>query len=227
MLKIYSVYQPIIDITQNEILGYEALLRGSKPPEELFSEASSYESIIELDLMAQNSALNSFHGDKLLFLNIHPYSFSKGLQIDFNRFEINPNQVVLELTEQVAIENIQHISKEYKRMGLKIAIDDFGKGYNNLSLIELLEPDYIKLDKSLIQNYHSDNVFYIISGIQAIASNIGSRVIAEGVEKIEQLSFIKSCGIHYGQGWLFGKPKKAGSLQKDLRHLLEMKPSML
>lgn len=227
LLKAYSVYQPILDLKNNQILGYEALLRGPKPPDVLFSEATSSENIFELDLMAQNCALSSYQSDKPLFLNIHPYSFSKGLKIDFTSFGINPSQIVLELTEQVAIENIQYIAKEYKRMGMKIAIDDFGKGYNNLSLIELLEPEYIKLDKTLIQNYHSENIFHIISGIQAIANNIGSNVIAEGIEEMQQLQFVQSCGIKYGQGWLFGKPKKAESLQKDIPLFLEMKPSML
>src|SRR5690606_23083362 len=105
--------------------------------------------------------------------------------------------------------------KDLKGLGFKLAIDDFGNGYTNLSLIELLEPDYIKLDHTLTKNITSSSkVQSLVTGIVKMADAIGVKVIAEGIEDKEQLIVLQESGIKFGQGWFLGKATRL----KNTRH---------
>ncbi len=209
-MTLYSVFQPIWNLKSNYVYGYEALLRGNTPPEELFKRASENNKLVELDYLAHTLALSTFFGEGNLFLNLHPKTLEKGFKIDLSEFNIDPSKVVIEITEHeilnetVAKKNI----KDIKNVGIKIAVDDFGHGFTNLSLIEWIQPSYIKLDRSLIKDIHSKTLPSLLKGLNGIAINIGADLVAEGIETNEQLEFVKYCDIKYGQGFLLGKPKQ-------------------
>lgn len=214
-MNLYSVFQPIWNLKSNHVHGYEALLRGNSPPEELFKRALENNKLVELDYLAHTLALSTFYGEGSLFLNLHPKTLEKGFKIDLSEFNIDPTKVVIEITEHeilnesTAKKNI----KDIKNIGIKIAVDDFGHGFTNLSLIELIQPNYIKLDRSLIRNIHSKTLHPLLKGLNEIAANIGAEIIAEGIETKEQLDFVKYCDIEYGQGFLLGRPK----LMKEIK----------
>ncbi|MED4353561.1 EAL domain-containing protein [Schinkia azotoformans] len=209
-MTFYSVFQPIWDLKTNIIHGHEALLRGNAPPEDLFKRASETNKLVELDSLAHTLALTTFCGEGRLFLNLHPKTLEKGFKIDLSEFNIDPTKVVIEITEHeilnesTAKKNI----KDIKNIGIKIAVDDFGHGFTNLSLIEWTQPNYIKLDRSLIKDIHSKTLHPLLRGLNQIAANIGSELVAEGIETKEQLDFVKYCGIKFGQGFLLGRPKQ-------------------
>jgi EAL domain-containing protein (putative c-di-GMP-specific phosphodiesterase class I) len=215
MMELYTLFQPIMDLKNKKVLGYEALLRGPLPPEQLFKRARKTNSIVNLDIYAMNLSIQSFNAKGMtLFLNCHPLSFyTQTLLPIFDQWKythLQPAQIVVELTEQQKITNIQDTidaAKFLKSLGVKIAIDDFGKGFSNLSLIESIEPHYIKLDQSISKNIvHNKKVQSLVSGLQTIATQIQSNLIVEGIETREQKNTIQQCGIQFGQGWLLGQP---------------------
>ncbi|HHW36842.1 MAG TPA: EAL domain-containing protein [Bacillales bacterium] len=214
-MTFYSVFQPIWDLKTNIIHGHEALLRGNAPPEELFKRALENNKLVELDSLAHTLALTTFFGEGRLFLNIHPKTLEKGFKMALNEFNIDPSQVVIEITEHEILNEIvaKKNIKDIKNIGIKIAVDDFGHGFTNLSLIEWIQPNYIKLDRSLIKNVRSKTLDPLLRGLNDIAANIGAEIIAEGIETKEQLEFVKYCDIQYGQGFLLGRPK----LMKEIK----------
>lgn len=177
----------------------------------MFKQAARKGKLLELDLAAQKSAIRGFSvfsNGISLFINTHPKSFENGLKIDLSETSLSPSQIVIEITEHqsINIDAALHSVNDLKANGIRFAIDDFGKGYANFNLLELLEPDYIKLDKSLIRSYRHKNAFILLRGLQRLADDMGIDVIAEGIETPEQMEFVQSCGIQYGQGWYIGMP---------------------
>ncbi len=218
-MKLYTVYQPIVDVESSRILGHEALLRGNASPEELFRRAEQVNRLFQLDIYAMNLAIGAYRnhekGSKL-FINCHPTSFPHfhsfiTLSIMRNS-HIDASQLVIEVTEHQSLEDqvkVRNQVKLLKELGVRLAIDDFGHGFNNFSLVEVLQPEYIKLDKKLLKNIVFDSSARIVlSGIRMFAKEINVKLIAEGIETKEQLDIIQDFGINLGQGWYFGKPSR-------------------
>lgn len=218
-MKLYTVYQPIIDLESSRILGHEALLRGNASPEELFRRAEQVNRLFQLDIYAMNLAIEAYRnherGSKL-FINCHPASFHHfhsflTLAIIRNS-QIEASQLVIEVTEHQSLENqvkVRNHVKLLKELGVSLAIDDFGHGFNNFSLVELLQPEYIKLDKKLLKNIVFDrSARILLSGIRMFAKETNVKLIAEGIETKEQLDIIQDFGIDLGQGWYLGKPSR-------------------
>lgn len=207
-LELYSVYQPIIQLNNQTVLGYESLLRGNDSPLKLFEHASKTGEIVNLDSQARELALSAFNSVGKLFINVHPKSLEEDFEIDYKRYNVDPHNIVIELTEhdQLTGNKFRDNIEDIKRLGLKIALDDFGHGFTNLKLIEIIQPDYIKLDKSLIENITARSVKPLLKGLRGIATDIGAELIAEGIETKEQLHLVEYCDIKYGQGWLLGRP---------------------
>lgn len=208
-MQLHTVFQPIVNLDRDETIGHEALLRGHLPPDQLFEHAVSFGCVPELDKLARGLALDSYGGRRKLFINCHPLAIEDGFHFDFEQYSgAAPRDIVIELTEQTAIDakKVQFEIKKVKEMGIGIAIDDFGHGFTNLSLIESLEPDYIKLDRTLIKNFHNEKVKKVLIGIAKLGQEVGTTIIAEGIETEEQKRTIRDCGIDFGQGWHLGKP---------------------
>lgn len=208
-MRLHTAFQPIVQVQTNEILGYEALLRSTLAPARLFERAARKGVLPELDHYARGLALQSYNRPEKLFINCHPMAFERGISLDFSRWpHIKPEQVVLEITEQtfVDIKKVKTHVQHLRFLGVRLALDDFGHGFTNLSLIEFLEPDYLKLDKIMIRNIHQEKGYQLLNGIQKLAEEVGMTIIAEGIETQRQRDIVQSCGIPFGQGWYYGRP---------------------
>jgi EAL domain-containing protein (putative c-di-GMP-specific phosphodiesterase class I) len=121
---------------------------------------------------------------------------------------------VLEITERTAIRDypqFQEYIKVFRERGFKFAVDDAGSGYAGLGSIANLDPDYIKLDISLISNIDTNFLKQnLVETLVRFAENHGGMVVAEGVERREEFETVKQLGVHLTQGFLFHKPQTRG-----------------
>ncbi|MCG8641137.1 MAG: EAL domain-containing protein, partial [Desulfobacterales bacterium] len=162
-------FQPIISLKTGEILGYEALSRGPEKsyyesPNQLFSDAKEFDMLFELEKLAREKALiKASRLDKQykLFINVDPcVIFDKHFKGGFTRdliskIELLQSNIVMELTEKTMINNFSTFKsalEHYKKQGFKLAIDDTGVGYSGLRSIVSVNFDYIKIDRSLIED---------------------------------------------------------------------------
>jgi EAL domain-containing protein (putative c-di-GMP-specific phosphodiesterase class I) len=131
---------------------------------------------------------------------------------------LNSNEIQLEITETVLIEKM-NISKkvinDISNMGIQIALDDFGSGYSSLTYLKNLPIDVVKLDANFIKGIikqGGDRV--IVEAVTKLTHDLGLKIVAEGIETDAQLSILKENCCDYGQGYLFGKPVPAKTLEK-------------
>jgi EAL domain-containing protein (putative c-di-GMP-specific phosphodiesterase class I) len=222
--SITSVFQPIISLIDGQGLGYEALTRGPvgslfQSPLPLFDFARSEGSLYTLEKLAREKAIQNCRGLKKqerVFINItadiiHHPKFSPGQTLRVLRANgLEPSNVVFEITERSSIEDFSTVKKileHYRSQGYQIAIDDAGAGYSSLQAIAELQPDFIKVDRSLVQDIHLDKVKeYILESFVTFAQKLNIRIIAEGIEKLEELEKVIQLGVHFGQGFLLGRP---------------------
>lgn len=229
---IFTYFQPILDMESGNTIGFEALNR--PVPSKLFpSTESFYEFIGQTDQVflfecfLRNLALKRYierlqeHKEKkelLIFVNIHPnvlldnnYHAGETLQL-LRDLDLAPEQVVFELTEKSAVTDFSLFEKvldHYRSQGFRIAIDDVGSGYNSLKTLVYLKPEFIKLDKSLIQFIdRNEEQKQLVKLILEYANQSNTKIIAEGIERLEEYAYILEKGVHYGQGYLFGRPKE-------------------
>lgn len=223
--KLSALFQPIMDLSSGEFLGYEGLIRAPSDstlhaPVNLFAAAEQQGLSLEIEMLARQIVLESFAKQNLpgqLFLNVSPKAlsqpnFKNGLTLEFMRaLNLDPARVVIEITENQPTFDFQVMRDallHYRAMGFKIAIDDLGEGFSTLRLWSELRPDFIKIDMHFVQGVDQDLIkLQFIKSIQAIAKSCGTQVIAEGVETAAELKIVKEIGIAYGQGYFIARPK--------------------
>ena len=222
-----TVFHPIVNLEDNEIMGYEALTRGPKDTEYehpyiLFDIASETDLLFELDRLCRKKALQNARGispQHKLFLNCLPSAVldpefrDSYLKSFLDDLKIHPFNIVLEVTEREAIENydlFREAVKYYSDLGFAIAVDDTGAGYSSLETVVELKPQYIKLDISIVRGLDKNILKQeLIKAIMGLSKEMNSIVIAEGIETEEELKTLKEIGILVGQGFLFAKPAPA------------------
>jgi EAL domain-containing protein (putative c-di-GMP-specific phosphodiesterase class I)/GGDEF domain-containing protein len=215
---VYIVYHPIVVTETREVYGYEALARGQRralrSPEVLFGVAEEANLIWELSRLCRRRAIEGMdtqlQPDQLLFINIDPHDFRDPTfrYLDLDELGVEePGRIVLEITERTAITDyptFQGYLKEFRSRGYRFAVDDAGSGYAGLGSIANLEPDFIKLDISLISgidaNFMKQN---LVETMVQFANDHGIKVIAEGVEREEEWQTVRRLGVHFTQGFLF------------------------
>jgi EAL domain-containing protein (putative c-di-GMP-specific phosphodiesterase class I)/GGDEF domain-containing protein len=218
---VYVDYHPIVVATTREIFGYEALARGQmrtlRSPEVMFDVAAEADLIWELSRLCRARALEGMSTrlapGQLLFLNVDPHDFSDPA---FTEQEVaEPSRVVIEITERTAIKDYPKFRerlKAFRDMGYRFAVDDAGSGYAGLGSIANLEPDFIKLDISLINaidtNFIKQN---LVQTMVRFANDHGAMVIAEGVERAEEFKTVQELGVHLVQGFFLHRPQSASS----------------
>lgn len=234
--KINTLFQPIVSLKDGQILGYEALSRGPKDsilesPTILFDVARINGKLWELEFLCRIKALENAAKSKKnynIFINVDPniindVKFTRGFTKEFlEKFNINPENVIFELTEKNSVPNINDFKKlieNYKDQGYKIAIDDAGVGYSGLKLITDINPHYIKLDMSLVRDLDKDGVKYaLIKTLYEFCLVTNIKVIAEGIETDNELNALIDIGIDFGQGYFIHKPTD---------HLAEIEPETI
>jgi EAL domain-containing protein (putative c-di-GMP-specific phosphodiesterase class I) len=234
-----TFFQPILNLRTGETIGYEALNRPAVtdqfPNTEMFYEfVGQSNQVFFFECYCRNISLKRYidrlkgnlqKENSLVFINIHPhvmldsnYHCGETLQL-LSELGIEPNQVVFELTEKSAVTDFplfEKVLSNYRSQGFRIAIDDVGSGYNSLKTLIYLKPEFIKLDKSLIQNIDQKvEQQQLVKLIVEYAKLSSTEIIAEGIERLEDLDYIVEQGVDYGQGYALGKPHqeiKRGSI---------------
>jgi diguanylate cyclase (GGDEF)-like protein len=216
-------FQPIVDVTTGATVGFEALLRTTAPtgigPADLISAAERlglatrlFNQALEVTVRGAQQVLADNTAD--LWLNV-----SRAQLIDettvanilkvLERNGIPATRVVIEVTEQVVDEPSGQIAfalRELRRHGLRFAVDDFGKGASNLSALQHLELDIVKLDLSLLPKSSDDPRWNLVDAVNKMLTSLNLKVVAEGVEHAEQADKLRELGIRYQQGFLHGRP---------------------
>lgn len=225
--NIRTLFQPIISMKTGEILGYETLSRGPEgspleSPLALFAAAKKHKLLFPLEKVCREKALNKAreldNGYKI-FINVDPHviydeNFRGGMTKDFLKaLSLSHKNIVIELTERSSYGCYNGFKKaltHYKDQGFKIAIDDTGAGYSGLLSIVSITYNYIKIDRSLIKDIDRDLVKQaLLEAFVRFAKKIDSRVIAEGIETMDELDVLIDLGVDYAQGYLIARPEKA------------------
>jgi EAL domain-containing protein (putative c-di-GMP-specific phosphodiesterase class I)/CBS domain-containing protein len=222
--SVHAFYQPILDFSTGSIMGWEALARGPagtsfQSPIMLFELAEQLERLFALEELCREKAitnLGEIAPDQRLFLNIHPRTmvdpeFTPGKTLSLlERAGMKPANIVFEITERHSLQDFglfYRTLEHYRSQGFQVAVDDVGAGYSGLSSIAEIQPDFIKIDMSLVANVDRDPVKRaLLETITTFAEKIGSKIIAEGIETRAQAICLLDIGVHYGQGYFLARP---------------------
>ena len=219
--SLWIAYQPIVAIARRKVIAYEALVRTDEPtllgPMDLFDAAERLGRLHEVarKIRAQVAAdASELPEGLLLFVNANPEDLN-----DFDLFAASSplskiaDRVVLELTERASLDRVAGLQTRIGRLrelGFRIALDDLGAGYAGLSSFTLLQPDYVKLDASLVRAIdRSPQKRSIVRAMLQLASgDLGLIVISEGVETTAERDTLVTLGAHLLQGYLFARPSQ-------------------
>jgi EAL domain-containing protein (putative c-di-GMP-specific phosphodiesterase class I)/GGDEF domain-containing protein len=222
--QVSTVFQPLMRLADRTVIGYEALTRGPtdtafQSPLALFESAAEADLVFELDRLCRLRALMSVQGignQHKLFVNVVPSAmydpeFRGRRLVEFlDRLGLAPGQIVFEITETYAIENYALFSEaiqDFTEVGFGFAVDDLGTGHSGLEKIANLSPRYLKFDMTLVRDIDASYVRReMIRALKGFADKIDSTIIAEGIEREEELQALLELGIEYGQGYLLGRP---------------------
>jgi len=213
-------FQPIVDATTHEVFSYEALIRGpgNEPAYKVLEQVSADRlNVFDQRVRVKAIVLATRLGiDCLLNLNFVPQNVRSAdssirTTVDAaNRTHLPIERIVLEVTEREVIvdqASFAELINEYRGLGLKVAIDDFGAGYSGLNLLSNFQPDQIKLDMSLIRGIERHGPRQAIArAIGQVCFELGIDVIAEGIETVEEYGWLANAGVRLFQGYLFAKP---------------------
>lgn len=227
--SVEAYVQPLYSISKRNICGYEALARGINadghliPPQILFDDARKKGLLDELNKLCIKKAIEAYpiisQSHRHCFLSINfETSLIESAQRDLDdlqtwvrQYNILPQSIVIEILESQAssmdvLEAFVAMAREH---GFLIALDDFGSGYSNLDRISMIQPEILKLDRSLIHQVHKH--FYkqeIVKSLVALSHKFGAQVIAEGVESEDEAIMCLELGADILQGYLFSRPHK-------------------
>ena len=222
--KIKSIFQPIVFLKTGEIVSFEALSRITLESctlniEELFKIANTLEQSWKLDQLCRKCAIKASQqmpSGKKLFINVDAnilldQDFVQGFTKEYlKKYHLDSNNIVFELSETTSIED-KHLFKQavrhYRSQGFEIAIDDVGSGYSNLNRINHTQPEYLKLDRELIQDIHLNKDKHTMVEVMVnYCKEMNYKLIVEGIETKEELECLIQLGVEYGQGYYLKKP---------------------
>lgn len=220
--RIRTVFQPIVSLADGAVFGYEALSRGPigtrfESAEQLFLAAASRGIAQQLERVCRFRAIagaSSLPPGCYLFLNVSPRVLEErnaGMTRDIlDQSRLAQERIVLEITEKQAIADFELLKRtllHYNRQGFKVAIDDAGAGHSSLRAVTEVRPHFIKLDMALVRDIDRDRAKNaLVSAIILFARRIDARVLAEGIETIEELATLIEIGVDLGQGFLLARP---------------------
>jgi diguanylate cyclase (GGDEF)-like protein len=232
-------YQPKIALTDNSVVGVEALVRWNHPkkgvvsPDEFIPILEKNRDIIRLGGWVFEGAckqLQSWKREKhkivpiSVNLSIHQLedlSFVSRVKETLNQYDVPPEYIELEITESMLMQEVERITKSLnilRDLGMKVSIDDFGTGYSSLSYLRKLPVDTLKIDKSFIDELENCDDQQLTHAIISMGKIMNLNIIAEGVETKEQLEVLKKIGCDEVQGYYFSKPKPIKEFEKWLKN---------
>jgi len=222
--QITVLAQPIMNLTTGDVYGWEMLTRGPegsvlRAPDKLFRFASQCSLLSKLEFLVIKRAMEEIASRGIkepVFLNVtavtlsHPQFLSHMLHCLERNPPLHPGQVVIEITERhqiVDFDAMTNILSAFRQYGFRFAVDDAGSGYSSLQWIGELEPEMIKIDRSVIR--HVDRIAIKESLLRAIvtaAREMKCEIVAEGVEREEEADVLFRLDVGMGQGFYFAKP---------------------
>ncbi|HVY31130.1 MAG TPA: EAL domain-containing protein [Polyangiaceae bacterium] len=209
------VFQPIVEMATGLVFAHEALARCRRPeypnPGVLFERAVAENACGRLGRLIREVAFSTC-GEVPLFVNLHPDELS-------SRWLVRPDDplcfhgrpVFLEITETAAFTHFELcrdvLNELCRRTGALLVVDDFGAGYSNLHRLVELEPAIVKLDLALTRDIHRHSrQRAVIRHMVNLCTELGARVVAEGIEQADELRALRDLGVHYGQGYFLARP---------------------
>jgi EAL domain-containing protein (putative c-di-GMP-specific phosphodiesterase class I) len=232
-------YQPIVDLTEGRVAGFESLLRWQHPEYGLMGPNAFLTTAMELGLMKSIGEWSLGEACRQLklwhtqFPKVRPLTISVNFSIEYfaqedltkliqqviDRTGIEAASLKIEITESEMMKNPEAVGQALaaiKAKQIDTCLDDFGTGYSSLSHLQQLAIRFLKIDQSFVRRLGTeDDALAIVKTIIALAHQLGRQVIAEGVETAEHLAILRSLGCEYGQGYYFAKPlpsDEAGAL---------------
>lgn len=238
--QLYLVYQPVIRLDDEQVVGAEVLLRWQHPtqgaisPAEFVPVAETSGWISELGDWVMTQATSqlaawrqTLFSDMRLAINKSPMQMArspdKALKIDelLAASGVPGDAITIEITEGVLLQPTERVHarlREFQQAGVKVAIDDFGTGYSALSYLQQYDIQVLKIDKVFVQGLAEDERSLALArAVVGMATALGLDVVAEGIETAEQLALLKEMGCGYGQGFFLGKPMEAKAFEHWLR----------
>ncbi|MBN8443411.1 MAG: EAL domain-containing protein [Thauera sp.] len=235
-LELY--YQPQISMTQQRVIGMEALLRwnhpelGSVPPATFIPVAEEVGLIGDISRWVLNTACAQLaswrragHTGVKLSLNLSPHDFDhrdivRSIIDCLAQYALPPDQVELEITESMMMNDSAGVATKVRQLreaGVGVAIDDFGTGYSALAYLQKFPVSTLKIDRSFVRELDVAMTNPIISAITGIARGFNLHLVAEGVERPEQADALRALGCDVMQGYLFARPSSAVEAEVWLR----------
>jgi EAL domain-containing protein (putative c-di-GMP-specific phosphodiesterase class I) len=220
------VFQPVFDITNGDCFAVEALARFAgrpkRSPDVWFAEAHAMGVGVQLEVASIRRAVSaqaSLPEDMTLCVNAGPEAI---LSDEVHRLlaSCDARRIVMELTEETRVEDYPRLSQALDRLcllGVRLAIDDTGAGFASFAHILKLAPDIIKLDRELTSGIDHDPVrAALATALVSFAAELGTEIIAEGIENAAELEVLRNLGIRYGQGYFLCRPTSLGSIPASL-----------
>lgn len=219
--QLYLAYQPIVQPSDGRAFGYEALVRSDavalSKPDELFGAAERLGRVQELGRVIRRLAAQQLDREatlSTLFVNLHA---SDLMDPELYRAEapltLHAPRVVLEITERRSLDGVADLRerlKELRAFGYRIAVDDLGAGYAGLSCFNVLEPEIVKLDMSLVRHVDTSprKRALVETMVRVCLRDLGIQVVCEGVETTGERDVLIEIGVPLLQGYLFGRPAR-------------------
>lgn len=238
------VFQPVISLTNGEVLGYEALSRITtktifKSIEDLFETAIAHDLIWDLERLSRTKALEAAKEfmvppyNQKLFLNVHPKvmydeKFNQELSDFFlEEYQISPHNIAFDITEKYIIEGqdgFQTSISQYKSQSYLFALENSGVDYSGIDAINEIEPNYIKLNMKLIRGIDQDNLrSALVKGMVEYSKTNNISLIAEGVESSEEFRAVIDLGVQYAQGYYIQKPhENTQTIRSEVRDEIQL-----
>jgi diguanylate cyclase (GGDEF)-like protein len=234
---IMPYFQPVISLADQRIVGFEALARWHHPtrgtiaPDDFIPLAEDLGLIDALShrILRQGCiAARDWHSDTTLSINISPVQLKDSwlaarLLAILQETGFAPQRLIVEVTENAIIDDIEHAATVFaslQNVGIRIALDDFGKGYSSLSHLRQLKFNHLKIDSSFVRTMDTVESRKIVSAVAGLGKALGMPVTAEGVETPEVADALRALGCEHAQGFLFGRPAPA----IEAAHMLDSKP---
>lgn len=219
--SIWPAFQPIVHWPEGRAYAYEALLRTRemtfRGPQELLDTAEALNRVFDVGRKIRGLiavAASNLPDDVLLFLNLHPRDLvDPELYDPESPISRIASRCVLEVTERASLEGLGDVTarvRQLRAMGFRIAVDDLGAGYAGLTSLVHLGPDVVKLDMSLVRGIHEDEARqHVVRALVNLSAVLGVKVVAEGIETVEERDSLREMGCGLLQGYWFAPPGPA------------------
>jgi len=222
-------FQPVVDVAASRIYGYEALVRGPKgeSAKSILSQINAdnryaFDQACRVKAIELAAELGMTVRLSINFLPNAVYEPKACIRATLNaaaRVGFPLDRISFEITEDERITDHAHlrgIIEEYRRHGFLVALDDFGSGYSGLNVLADLRPDVVKLDMALVREIDLDFTRRTLAlGMVSVCQQLDIRVVAEGVERPEELAVLRAAGVSLFQGYYYAKPVLGRLIRED------------